>query len=282
MLSMAPVGSAGGAAKYYAADNYYTMEESAEESIWFGEGAELLGLAPGDDANIDNEAEVDQGETGQDGTDQVGPTARSQDEEDLVAQDTEPLAGEDADLKGDTFEGDDETHERQSIDDGPPEALDDTYEPRGDEGVLPEIETGGEVGSTTDSGADSRLTQEDVGTRGEDSALDSASVFHSDTDAGFDGAHLVTFDPEGIGGIAGANASDIFGVDMPVPFDPDRPGGLPEGARAPAPNTRDAGRFPLSNPDGKVDALTVARKLVTFAREAGGHDNITAVVAYLQ
>lgn len=33
---------------------------------------------------------------------------------------------------------------------------------------------------------------------------------------------------------------------------------------------------------GKVDALTVARKLVTFAREAGGHDNITAVVAYLQ
>lgn len=33
---------------------------------------------------------------------------------------------------------------------------------------------------------------------------------------------------------------------------------------------------------GKADALTVARKLVTFAREAGGHDNITAVVAYLQ
>lgn len=33
---------------------------------------------------------------------------------------------------------------------------------------------------------------------------------------------------------------------------------------------------------GQVDALTVARKLVTFAREAGGHDNITAVVAYLQ
>ena len=46
---MAPVGSAGGAAKYFAADNYYTIEESAEESIWYGEGAELLGLAPGED-----------------------------------------------------------------------------------------------------------------------------------------------------------------------------------------------------------------------------------------
>lgn len=32
----------------------------------------------------------------------------------------------------------------------------------------------------------------------------------------------------------------------------------------------------------QADALTAARKLVTFAREAGGHDNITAVVAYLQ
>ncbi len=49
MLSMASVGSAGGAAKYFAADNYYTLEESAEESLWYGEGAELLGLAPGED-----------------------------------------------------------------------------------------------------------------------------------------------------------------------------------------------------------------------------------------
>ena len=58
MISMAPVGSAGGAAKYFAADNYYTLEESAEESIWYGEGAELLGLAPGED----HEAEPGAGE----------------------------------------------------------------------------------------------------------------------------------------------------------------------------------------------------------------------------
>ena len=50
MLSMAPVRSAGGAAKYYAADNYYTLEESAEESLWYGEGAEMLGLASSEDA----------------------------------------------------------------------------------------------------------------------------------------------------------------------------------------------------------------------------------------
>ena len=48
MLSMAPVGSAGGAAKYFAADNYYTVEENSEESVWYGEGAKLLGLAPRD------------------------------------------------------------------------------------------------------------------------------------------------------------------------------------------------------------------------------------------
>lgn len=66
MLSMAPVGSAGGAAKYFAADNYYTLEESAEESIWYGAGAVLLGLAPGEDADGQGiapvEADTDAGE----------------------------------------------------------------------------------------------------------------------------------------------------------------------------------------------------------------------------
>jgi serine/threonine protein phosphatase PrpC len=32
---------------------------------------------------------------------------------------------------------------------------------------------------------------------------------------------------------------------------------------------------------GKVDALTVARRLVTFAREAGGHDNISCIIAQI-
>ena len=42
MLSVAPVRSAGGAASYFAADNYYTREQGQGE--WFGKGAEALGL----------------------------------------------------------------------------------------------------------------------------------------------------------------------------------------------------------------------------------------------
>ena len=44
MLSVAPVRSATGAANYFAKDNYYTVEGSAEVSIWDGEGAQALGL----------------------------------------------------------------------------------------------------------------------------------------------------------------------------------------------------------------------------------------------
>jgi conjugative relaxase-like TrwC/TraI family protein len=48
MLSMASVGSASGSANYFAKDNYYSTEESAEASMWYGAGAEMLGLAPGE------------------------------------------------------------------------------------------------------------------------------------------------------------------------------------------------------------------------------------------
>lgn len=49
MLSMASVGSASGSANYFAKDNYYSNEESAEESLWYGAGAEMLGLTAGED-----------------------------------------------------------------------------------------------------------------------------------------------------------------------------------------------------------------------------------------
>ena len=45
MLSVAPVRSSSGAANYFAKDNYYTVEGSAEVSIWDGEGARELGLS---------------------------------------------------------------------------------------------------------------------------------------------------------------------------------------------------------------------------------------------
>ncbi|MBA3898208.1 MAG: conjugative relaxase, partial [Sphingomonadaceae bacterium] len=52
MLSMASVGSASGSANYFAKDNYYSNEESTEASMWYGAGAEMLGLAPGEDGEL--------------------------------------------------------------------------------------------------------------------------------------------------------------------------------------------------------------------------------------
>ncbi len=52
MLSVASVGSAGGSANYFAKDNYYSNEESSEASMWYGAGAEMLGLTPGEDGEF--------------------------------------------------------------------------------------------------------------------------------------------------------------------------------------------------------------------------------------
>lgn len=44
MLSVANVRTAGGAAKYFAADNYYTRADADRSGVWFGKGADRLGL----------------------------------------------------------------------------------------------------------------------------------------------------------------------------------------------------------------------------------------------
>lgn len=44
MLSVANVRTAGGAAQYFAADNYYTRADADRSGTWFGKGAEELGL----------------------------------------------------------------------------------------------------------------------------------------------------------------------------------------------------------------------------------------------
>lgn len=44
MHSIAPVRSSGGAATYFAKDNYYTAEQNAEQGVWGGAGALDLGL----------------------------------------------------------------------------------------------------------------------------------------------------------------------------------------------------------------------------------------------
>ncbi len=45
MHSIASVRSSGGAANYFATDNYYTLEENAEAGVWGGKGAEAAGLS---------------------------------------------------------------------------------------------------------------------------------------------------------------------------------------------------------------------------------------------
>ena len=45
MLSVANVRTAGGAANYFAADNYYTRADADRSGQWLGKGAEKLGLA---------------------------------------------------------------------------------------------------------------------------------------------------------------------------------------------------------------------------------------------
>lgn len=44
MLSVANVRSAGGAAGYFAKDNYYTQADADRSDLWVGKGAERLGL----------------------------------------------------------------------------------------------------------------------------------------------------------------------------------------------------------------------------------------------
>ena len=52
MLSVANVRTAGGAAKYFAADNYYTRVDADRSGSWFGKGAEKLDLAGEVDARV--------------------------------------------------------------------------------------------------------------------------------------------------------------------------------------------------------------------------------------
>lgn len=52
MLSVANVRTAGGAARYFAADNYYTRADADRSGTWFGKGAERLGLSGGVDPRV--------------------------------------------------------------------------------------------------------------------------------------------------------------------------------------------------------------------------------------
>ena len=52
MITLSAVASATDAASYYAADNYYTIDEGTDASEWVGEGARDLDLSGRVDADI--------------------------------------------------------------------------------------------------------------------------------------------------------------------------------------------------------------------------------------
>jgi conjugative relaxase-like TrwC/TraI family protein len=250
MLSMAPVGSAGGAANYYASDNYYTLEESAEESIWFGEGAELLGLAPSD--GTEAEAAI-AGE----GDQRAGYTPEAE---------AEAVAG------GEDVAADEPDGEGTQAANGDPDPLDRDEAASVEEGteaaeVPPEAQDG-EVTETIEGFAD--LPGEAEAGAGNGASADTPQTVPSASpEIGVhDGVAEIEFDPERVGGVADpattASAAEPASVSRAqasdeTPFDPDRPGGLPEGVTAPAALSTASSKpekVPLTNPSGKVDAKT--------------------------
>lgn len=87
MLSQAAIGSAGGSANYFAKDNYYSGEESAETSMWYGAGAQMLGLALGEGDKADEQKSAQAGQDAE-AEDEAAPDAA--DETERAAGDTNP------------------------------------------------------------------------------------------------------------------------------------------------------------------------------------------------
>lgn len=223
MLSMAPVGSAAGAAKYFAADNYYTLDENTEESLWFGEGAELLGLAPSD-----AEGDVPEGVSEAASEDVEEPEKGAKDgpeETDLEAGDVldNSEAAEESEAPGGASA---EAETETDTEPGPSEAKD-----------------AGNAGSHVDG---AQINPE--GIEGNDDVPIDAPF---DPDVA-EGGSTPAVAPTGTRSID-ADAGET------IPFDPDRAGGLPEGVSLPPPaslSSTPANKMPLSNPSGKVDPKT--------------------------
>jgi conjugative relaxase-like TrwC/TraI family protein len=234
MLSMAPVRSAGGAAKYFAADNYYTLEESAEESLWYGEGAEMLGLAPGEEAEPEPDAEAAPAEA----------AAEQELEAAEVEVGSEVEAGDEPSETDEQAGGDEPSANGGS--DAPGEAQ----------------EHSGELLDTDASEGAAEPAETTAGSEIEEAGSDSvppAVEAGPEPDAAQPGDEGPPFDPDRAGGSPDAATASASTATAPeeIPFDPERANGLPEGIAAPA--SADAGRptnLPLSNPSGKVDAGT--------------------------
>jgi hypothetical protein len=213
MLSMASVGSAGGAAKYFAADNYYTLEESAEESLWFGEGAELLGLAPGDGDAIDSEST---GETVE--VDEASGELATADTAELGERESEPS---DEEAQGSTTEAADAAPENQHDEDDKNQASADDGPPPVGEDMAPDT-------ATAPSEAGDVASGEPITPEAEQGSYSPDSGADANADASFNP------DETPIHGDVSPAVGDVSAqaqIDQlaETPFDPERPNGLPEG-----------------------------------------------------
>ena len=234
MLSMAPVRSAGGAAKYFAADNYYTLEESAEESLWYGEGAEMLGLAPGEDEELEVEvapAEAAAEQALEAAEVDAGSEVEAESEPPVTE---EPVGGDELSADaGSDAPGEEQEHSVDG-DAAGPEASDGASEPA-------EANAGNEL--------------EEVGSEQSEPVVEAAPEAGA-APAGDDAPPL---DSDRAGGTPGAATTSASAGTAPdeAPFDPERAGGLPEGFVASATaDTAKPANLPLTSPSGKVDAAT--------------------------
>jgi len=234
MISMAAVGSAGGASKYFASDNYYTLEESAEESIWHGEGAELLGLAPGDDPEAESEANTIKDK---EGPDEVEPEAK----EAQVDKAEKEGASEDdpdekaADVDKQALASQEETPDAEN------EALgEDMADLAQDD---PEASIEDETSEPSDR-IKGHTEKNDVG--------DSDA---STNIAGEDGDE-VPFDPEQAGGIPEGVVQKEASPSEEQSFDPEIAGGGIDSSSPNSPEAEKAAKMPLTNPTGGVEATT--------------------------
>jgi conjugative relaxase-like TrwC/TraI family protein len=233
MLSMASVGSASGSANYFAKDNYYSSEELAEASMWYGTGAEMLGLAPGEG----NEFAAD------------GSAEPSQ----LDTQGERPSPEEAAALNG---------GEGESLpDDSTEEAPDERIAGPGADVASADEEPGSKIGAASDH--DAVEFDETVA----NDATEAPGEAHSDQPAPTD-AVGINAAPNGRrkpqDGIYDAGNRTAIALDIDVDvdlsslpaleMDPGVSGSKPAALSG-------APRFPLTNPGGRVDAATFEKIL---------------------
>ena len=187
MISVAAVRSATGSANYFAADNYYTLEESEGVAEWFGEGAELLGLVAGDDELGD-------------------PSEQSQD---ANIGDPEPDAEQDLDAAAEAI--DPEASGAQKDETGPADAISEKNDSASHlEDALPSLDSDDSPTADDTLGGDTRDGPAPVDSLTAD--LQSISEIADSVDLGAVDLEALHFDPVDESGSIAAQSNAIAGA----------------------------------------------------------------------